>query len=261
MGLVCTGRSRARCACGARAPLLCDWKVSGKRSGTCDAPAHVHRCSTSPAPGKDSVRLTRRRDGRSGYRRCERAHVEKIETRRSRDAYHPAAEPWHPAACGGSLRRGTSGISRHHLRQDGRGRPHAEAQEASTCRKRLGSVGRWTWPSIACQMSGRKSPPPTEWDRRAVMTGSVDMAKVEISLRSRLTAIGTVGCATTFAAPASRRRRLARGRSRLRRVHGGIYQAALGTGTGRRSARPGSKPRSMSALIMEFYKSETISSP
>jgi hypothetical protein len=48
--IVCT--QTRRCKCGRRAPLLCDWKVPGKRSGTCDAPICA-RCTTSPQPGKD----------------------------------------------------------------------------------------------------------------------------------------------------------------------------------------------------------------
>lgn len=44
--------SRRRCACGASARLLCDWKVPERRSGTCDAPICA-RCATSPEPGKD----------------------------------------------------------------------------------------------------------------------------------------------------------------------------------------------------------------
>lgn len=50
--IVCGTRRRQRCACGRRATLLCDWKVAGKRSGTCDEPI-CHLCSTSPAPEKD----------------------------------------------------------------------------------------------------------------------------------------------------------------------------------------------------------------
>ena len=50
---VCGGRHpRRRCACGARATLQCDWKVPGKRSGTCDAYV-CSSCATSPAAGKD----------------------------------------------------------------------------------------------------------------------------------------------------------------------------------------------------------------
>lgn len=45
-----TGRAK-RCACGARAPFLCDWKVPGKRSGTCDAPICAAHAA-SPAPDK-----------------------------------------------------------------------------------------------------------------------------------------------------------------------------------------------------------------
>lgn len=37
--IVCGPRVPQRyCACGKPAPLLCDWKVKGKRSGTCDRP-------------------------------------------------------------------------------------------------------------------------------------------------------------------------------------------------------------------------------
>lgn len=50
--IVCSTHRRARCKCGRPAPLLCDWKVKGKRSGTCDAPICA-RCTTSPAPDKD----------------------------------------------------------------------------------------------------------------------------------------------------------------------------------------------------------------
>lgn len=53
-GFVCTDRrSKPRCrACGKPAPLLCDWKVPTRKSGTCDAPICAN-CSTSPAPDKD----------------------------------------------------------------------------------------------------------------------------------------------------------------------------------------------------------------
>lgn len=50
--IVCSSRKRPRCTCGRPAPLLCDWKVPGKRSGTCDAPICAS-CATSPMPGKD----------------------------------------------------------------------------------------------------------------------------------------------------------------------------------------------------------------
>ncbi len=50
--IVCSSRRSQRCACGRRAPLLCDWKVPTRKSGTCDKPI-CSRCSTSPAPGKD----------------------------------------------------------------------------------------------------------------------------------------------------------------------------------------------------------------
>lgn len=51
--IVCGSRPpSARCACGDRAPLLCDWKTPGERKGTCDRPICAN-CATSPAPGKD----------------------------------------------------------------------------------------------------------------------------------------------------------------------------------------------------------------
>lgn len=50
--IVCSSRRRQRCACGKPAPKLCDWKVPGKRSGTCDVPLCVN-CTTVPAPEKD----------------------------------------------------------------------------------------------------------------------------------------------------------------------------------------------------------------
>lgn len=40
-----------RCACGRSAPLLCDWKVPTRRSGTCDA-AICARCAVSPTTDK-----------------------------------------------------------------------------------------------------------------------------------------------------------------------------------------------------------------
>ena len=53
--IVCSSRKALpRCACGARAPLLCDWKVGGGK--TCDRPV-CSGCSTSPAPGKDLCRI------------------------------------------------------------------------------------------------------------------------------------------------------------------------------------------------------------
>ncbi len=37
--IICGMRGRTRyCACGRAADLLCDWKVKGKKSGTCDLP-------------------------------------------------------------------------------------------------------------------------------------------------------------------------------------------------------------------------------
>lgn len=48
--IVCS--SGRRCACGRRAPLLCDWKVPTRKSGTCDKPI-CSRCSTTAAPDKD----------------------------------------------------------------------------------------------------------------------------------------------------------------------------------------------------------------
>lgn len=49
-------RRRSKCACGRPADQLCDWKVPGKKSGTCDAPV-CSRCTTSPAPGKDLCKI------------------------------------------------------------------------------------------------------------------------------------------------------------------------------------------------------------
>lgn len=50
--IACGTRRRPRCACGAAAPLLCDWKVPERRSGTCDRPICA-KCTTSPASEKD----------------------------------------------------------------------------------------------------------------------------------------------------------------------------------------------------------------
>lgn len=54
VAIVCGPRPRrAKCrCCGRPADLLCDWKVPGRKSGTCDAPI-CDRCTTSPAPDKD----------------------------------------------------------------------------------------------------------------------------------------------------------------------------------------------------------------
>lgn len=39
LAIVCGGRvQRKYCTCGRAADFLCDWKVSAKKSGTCDAP-------------------------------------------------------------------------------------------------------------------------------------------------------------------------------------------------------------------------------
>lgn len=51
-GIVCTSGPRRRCSCGRPATLECDWKVPGRRSGTCDKPI-CERCTTRPAEGKD----------------------------------------------------------------------------------------------------------------------------------------------------------------------------------------------------------------
>lgn len=50
--IVCFSGPRKRCPCGKRATRLCDWKVPGKKSGTCDKPLCAN-CSTVPAPEKD----------------------------------------------------------------------------------------------------------------------------------------------------------------------------------------------------------------
>ena len=39
VGIICGVRHKRQfCACGRESSLLCDWKVKGKKSGTCDAP-------------------------------------------------------------------------------------------------------------------------------------------------------------------------------------------------------------------------------
>lgn len=50
--IVCSGGPRKRCPCGNPATLLCDWIMTGRRSGTCDAPLCAG-CTTSPAHDKD----------------------------------------------------------------------------------------------------------------------------------------------------------------------------------------------------------------
>ncbi len=51
--IVCTSRGRRkRCACGQPATQECDWKVPGKKSGTCDRPI-CKACTHVPAPDKD----------------------------------------------------------------------------------------------------------------------------------------------------------------------------------------------------------------
>lgn len=52
IAIVCSRHRAKRCACGRAATLLCDWKVKGKRSGTCDVPL-CERCTHSPATDKD----------------------------------------------------------------------------------------------------------------------------------------------------------------------------------------------------------------
>lgn len=43
-------RKRQFCACGLAADFLCDWKVSAKKSGTCDAPiCRRHAKQVGPA--------------------------------------------------------------------------------------------------------------------------------------------------------------------------------------------------------------------
>ena len=49
--IICTTGRRRRCSCGQAAPLLCDWKVPGKKSGTCDQPICAG-CASSPAVEK-----------------------------------------------------------------------------------------------------------------------------------------------------------------------------------------------------------------
>lgn len=50
--IVCGPGRRKRCACGRQATLECDWKVKGKKSGTCDK-GLCPRCTYVPAPEKD----------------------------------------------------------------------------------------------------------------------------------------------------------------------------------------------------------------
>lgn len=41
--IVCGTREKRKfCACGRACDFLCDWKVDGKKSGTCDAPICKH---------------------------------------------------------------------------------------------------------------------------------------------------------------------------------------------------------------------------
>lgn len=51
-GFMCTTGRRKRCACGRPATKECDWKVPGKKSGTCDRPICAG-CTHVPAPDKD----------------------------------------------------------------------------------------------------------------------------------------------------------------------------------------------------------------
>lgn len=52
VAIACSRTRKRRCKCGRAADLLCDWKVPGKKGGTCDKPI-CNRCTTSPAEGKD----------------------------------------------------------------------------------------------------------------------------------------------------------------------------------------------------------------
>lgn len=49
--IVCGG-ARQRCACGRPATLFCDWRIAGKKNGTCDRPL-CRWCTFSPKDGKD----------------------------------------------------------------------------------------------------------------------------------------------------------------------------------------------------------------
>jgi hypothetical protein len=50
--ILCGGHTRPRfCRCGRLADLLCDWKVAGKKSGTCDEPV-CKRCAVEVASNK-----------------------------------------------------------------------------------------------------------------------------------------------------------------------------------------------------------------
>jgi hypothetical protein len=48
-------RTKQFCACGRAGELLCDWKVKGKKSGTCDAPI-CRRCAHQVGPDKHLCR-------------------------------------------------------------------------------------------------------------------------------------------------------------------------------------------------------------
>lgn len=50
--IVCGLRVKKCCKCKRRADRECDWKVPGKKSGTCDKPV-CSSCSVSPDPEKD----------------------------------------------------------------------------------------------------------------------------------------------------------------------------------------------------------------
>lgn len=56
-GIICGMRHTKRfCACGRAADLLCDWKVPGRKSGTCDAGV-CRNHAMQVAPNKHLCRL------------------------------------------------------------------------------------------------------------------------------------------------------------------------------------------------------------
>lgn len=67
--IICDRTKPKRCECGQRATRLCDWKVTNKRSGTCDRPLCAN-CSTEPAKHKDLCR-----DHAAAFKRWKAARV------------------------------------------------------------------------------------------------------------------------------------------------------------------------------------------
>jgi hypothetical protein len=58
--IICDARRKRQfCACGRKCDFLCDWKVSAKKSGTCDAPI-CRKHAQQVAPGKHLCPLHQR---------------------------------------------------------------------------------------------------------------------------------------------------------------------------------------------------------